>query len=298
MIAAVLCAVCYGVATALQARAAVAGPLIGLLRRWPFVLGLLLDVAGFGAQLVALRSRPLFVVQAAQAGNLAVTAIACVPLLGIRLRGRHWAAVLAVSAGLAVLGLSSGPEGTTAAGPSIRLVLLVVALVLGATALIAARLAPPAGPIVQGVVAGLGFGLTALAVRSLPGLTPGELVRDPAAYAAAISGICAFVSFAAGLQRGQVTAVAALTILGETALPAAVGIALWGDDTRPGWAVPAVLGFVVALAGALALSGFAEPDVTGSTARPPSAPPGCPPDTAPTAGPGGPGPGTHRPGSA
>ena len=302
MIAAVLCAVCYGVATALQARAAVAGPLIGLLRRWPFVLGLLLDVAGFGAQLVALRSRPLFVVQAAQAGNLAVTAVACVPLLGIRLLPRHWAAVLAVSAGLAVLGASSGPEGAATPGTTTRLVLLAAALVLGATALIAARLAPPAGPIVQGVVAGLGFGLTALAVRSLPGFTPAELVRDPAAYAAAISGICAFVSFAAGLQR-QVTTVAALAIVGETALPAAIGITLWGDHTRPGWAIPAALGFVVALAGALALSSFAEPaaepaagpaagpEVGGSAGPPPS-------DGAPSAGPGARAPETRSPGSA
>ncbi|WP_211268649.1 hypothetical protein [Actinoplanes subtropicus] len=293
MIAAILCAVCYGVATALQARAAVAGPLIGLLRRWPFVLGLLLDVAGFGAQLVALRSRPLFVVQAAQAGNLAVTAVACVPLLGIRLAPRHWAAVLAVSAGLAVLGLSSGPEGTTAVSTPARVVLLVAALVLGAIALVAARLTP----IVQGVVAGLGFGLTALAVRSLPSFAPADLIRDPAAYAAVISGICAFVSFAAGLQR-QVTTVAALAIVGETALPAAIGITLWGDHTRPGWAVPAVLGFVVALAGALALSRFAEPDVSGSAGAPPSAPPDCPPDTAPTGGPGAPAPETRRPGSA
>jgi drug/metabolite transporter (DMT)-like permease len=329
--AAVLCAVCYGVATALQARAAVAGPLIGLLRRWPFLLGLALDVAGFGAQLVALRTRPLFVVQAAQAGNLAVTAIACVPLLGIRLRPRHWAAVLAVSAGLAVLGASSGPEGATEPGTSTRLVLLGAALLLGAIALVAARLGPPAGAVVQGVVAGLGFGLTALAVRSLPGLAPGGLLRDPAAYAAAISGICAFAAFAAGLQRGQVTTVAALTILGETALPAAVGIALWGDRTRPGWAGPAVLGFVVALAGALALSRFAEPEgtgrrpllptppesadrrpippappdgvvppraISGSAGSRPSAPPGCPPDTAPTDGPGAPAPETRRPGSA
>jgi hypothetical protein len=297
LIAAILCAVCYGVATALQARAAAAGPLIGLLRRWPFVLGLLLDVAGFGAQLIALRSRPLFVVQAAQAGNLAVTAVACVPLLGIRLAPRHWAAVLAVSAGLAVLGLSSGPEGTAAPGPSTRWILLVAALVLGATALIAARLAPPAGPIVQGAVAGVGFGLTALAVRSLPGFTPGELLRDPAAYAAAISGVCAFVSFAAGLQR-QVTTVAALAVLGETALPAAIGITLWGDQTRPGWAVPAVLGFVVAVAGALALSRFAEPDVGGSAGARPSAPPEGPPDTAPTAEAGAPAPERGRPGSA
>lgn len=259
MTAAVLCAVCYGVATALQARAAVGGTLLGILRRWPFALGVLLDIAGFGAQLAALRTRPLFVVQAAQAGNLAVTALACVPLLGVRLRARHGTAVVAVCAGLAVLGASSGREGATVPGTPTRLLLLAAAVLLGAAALLAARVSPPAGPVVQGVVAGLGFGLTALAVRSLPGFAPAALLRDPAVYAGVISGVCAFVSFAAGLQRGRVTAVAALAILGETAVPAAIGIALWHDRTRAGWAVPAVLGFAVAVTGALALSRFAEP---------------------------------------
>jgi drug/metabolite transporter (DMT)-like permease len=260
MVAAVLCAVCYGLATALQARGASAGSLLDVLRRWPFLLGVGLDVAGFGAQLLALRLRPLYVVQAAQAGNLAITAVACVPLLGLRLRARHWVAVLAVSAGLALVGASSGPEGTTTVGSGPRWALLCAAVLLGASALAAARLRPPTGPPVQGAVAGLGFGLTAVAARTVDAYHPAALLHDPAAYAAAISGVCAFLSFAAGLQRGAVTTVAALTVLGETALPAALGIAVWHDHTRPGWAVPAGLGFALAIAGALTLSRFAAPE--------------------------------------
>jgi drug/metabolite transporter (DMT)-like permease len=251
--AAILSAICYGVGTALQA----AG--VRRRRRWPFVIGVGLDLLGFVAQLVALRGLPLFVVQAAQAGNLAVTALACVPLLGIRLGARQWAAVLGVCAGLALLGASSGAEGTAGADLPTRYWLLAAAVLLGAGALLAARLKPPGGPVIQGVVAGLGFGLTALSVRAVPGLEPASLLRDPAAYAAAVSGACAFLSFAAGLQRGAVTTVSALVIIGETALPAAAGIVLWHDRTRPGWTVPAVLGFALAVAGALVLARFAEP---------------------------------------
>jgi drug/metabolite transporter (DMT)-like permease len=265
---ALLSAVCYGLASALQAlgarrtatgRPAGTGTLVGVVRQWPFLLGVLLDVLGFGAQLVALRYLPLFVVQAAQAGNLAVTALAAVPILGIRLAGRQWAAVCAVCVGLALLGASSGPEGATHAGTATRLVLLGAALLLGTAGVLAARLGPTAGPVAQGIVAGLGFGLTALAVRGLPTLALGSLVRDPAAYAAAISGTCAFIAFAAGLQRGAVTTVAALVIVGETAVPAAVGIALWHDRTRPGWTLFAVAGFGLAVAGALTLARFADP---------------------------------------
>jgi hypothetical protein len=239
--AAVFSAVCYGVGTALQAWGARRVPtgqgLVRVLRQWPFLAGVLLDLAGFVAQLVALRFLPLFVVQAAQAGNLAVTAVACVPILGIRLAAPQWAAVVAVGAGLALLGASSGAEGADGAGLTTRFVLLGAA----------------------GVVAGLGFGLTALSVRAIPALDPAALLRDPAAYAAAVSGACAFLSFAAGLQRGAVATVSALVIVGETALPAAAGIALWHDRTRPGWTLVAVLGFALAVAGALFLAGFAEP---------------------------------------
>jgi drug/metabolite transporter (DMT)-like permease len=253
--AAILSAVAYGVATALQARGA------RTRRLAPFAAGVALDLAGFAAQLVALRDLPLFVVQAAQAGNLAVTALACIPILGIRLGRRHWAAVVAVCAGLALLGASSGSEGTDGAGRNTRLALLAAALVLGATALVATRL----NPIVQGVVAGLGFGLTALAIRAMPALTLTAVIRDPAAYAAAVAGACAFLSFAAGLQRGAVTTVSALVILGETTLPAVAGILLWHDRTRPGWIPAALLGFVLAVAGALMLARFAEPEPAPSS---------------------------------
>ena len=276
--AAIFSAICYGVGTALQA----AG--VRRRRRAPFVIGVVLDLLGFAAQLVALRGLPLFVVQAAQAGNLAVTALACVPLLGIRLGARHWAAVLGVCAGLALLGAASGAEGAAGATLTTRYWLLAAALLLGAAALLAARLKPPSGPIIQGIVAGLGFGLTAISVRAMPGLVPTSLVRDPAAYAAAVSGACAFLSFAAGLQRGAVTTVSALVIIGETALPAAAGIALWHDRTRPGWTVPAVLGFAFAVAGALTLARFAEPGepntATPDTTRPnPAAPDTTRPDS-------------------
>ena len=267
--AAILSAVCYGLASVLQARAARgtgggerATPrmLVRVLRQSPFLVGMLLDLVGFAGQVLALRGLPLFVVQAAQAGNLAVTALAAVPILGIRLGARQWIAVLAVCAGLALLGAGSGPQATAGTGTPARVMLLVAALALAGGGIAATRLPPRAGPIVLGIVAGLGFGVTALAVRSLPSLALTRLLHDPAGYAVAISGPSAFLSFATGLQRGAVTTIAALVIIGETALPAALGIALWHDRTRPGWTVPALAGFALAVAGALALARFAEPE--------------------------------------
>ena len=59
--AAVLSAICYGVGTALQAwgaRRQRGGGLLGVLRQWPFLAGVLLDLGGFVAQLVVMYNTP------------------------------------------------------------------------------------------------------------------------------------------------------------------------------------------------------------------------------------------------
>lgn len=60
------------------------------------------------------------------------------------------------------------------------------------------------------------------------------------------------------LQRGSVTTATAGLVIGETLGPAAVGVVWLGDRTRDGLEWLAVLGFLVAVAGALALARFGE----------------------------------------
>jgi hypothetical protein len=66
----------------------------------------------------------------------------------------------------------------------------------------------------------------------------------------------AFQFYAAGLQRGAVTVVTAAVVIGETVAPAVVGVVVFGDHTRRGMAPVAIVGFVVALAGAFGLTRF------------------------------------------
>jgi drug/metabolite transporter (DMT)-like permease len=280
-------AICYGVASALQAVAArratpSAGRvdprlLVRVLRQAPFVAGMVLDVLGFGLQFVALRRLPLFVVQAAQSGNLAVTAVVAVPLLKMRLAARQWAAVGAVTGGLAMLALSAGTENPRPAGLGFRIGLLVVVAGLVLAGLVAARLAGPARSLGLGLVAGLGFGVAALAVRSLGSMSVAHLVRDPALYALLAGGGAAFLFFTTGLQRGSVTVVIATLVVAETAVPALIGILVFGDRTRPGYVPVAAIGFLLAVAGAVALARFGEP-----AAEP--AEPAAEPALAPTTG--------------
>jgi drug/metabolite transporter (DMT)-like permease len=267
LFAALGASVCYGVATVLQAVAARSAPhtadvdprlLLRLLRRIPFLGGVVLDVVGFALQFLALRQVPVFLVQTALAANLAVTALVAVPVLGARLTRRDGAAVVMVCLGLAVLAVSAGPEGDRTLTGAARLGLLASVLLLAGAGFAAGRLPDPARSAVLGAVAGLGFGVVALAARALTAFSPARLIADTAAYALVGGGLVAFLFFATGLQRGAVTVTTAAVVVGETIVPATVGVVALGDRIRPGFVPVAAIGFVVALAGALLLTRFGE----------------------------------------
>ncbi|WP_412543824.1 hypothetical protein R8Z50_15425 [Longispora sp. K20-0274] len=265
LVAAILAAICYGVASVLQAVAARATPagegvdprlVVRVMRQTPFLLGLALDGAGFGFQFWALRSQPVFVVQAALAASLAVTAVVATMVLRLKLTGPQWAAVGAVCGGLALLGLSAGAESARHASTAFRIALLPTAVALGVAGLAALRLPVRARSAALGLVAGLAFGVVALAARSVTAFDPGRLVRDPAVYALVLAGAVAFVYLTTGLQRGAVTTVTAGLVIGETVLPSVLGVLVFGDGTRAGFGPVAVAGFALALGGCLALARF------------------------------------------
>lgn len=221
----------------------------------PYLTGLLLDLCGFALSVVALRSEPLYIVQAIIASNLAVTALLVAVFYRTRLAGREWAAIIAVCGGLALLGLSAGHEGTHAASLQLRAGLLGGMVVLAAVALVLRRTDRAA---VLGAVAGLAYGGVAVAARIVPSFAPLRLLADPAAWALAIGAVVGTLFFATALQRGRVTTVTAMMVVGETVAPAVVGVALLGDTVRHGAAPVVVVGFVLSLAGTLTLARFGE----------------------------------------
>jgi drug/metabolite transporter (DMT)-like permease len=274
MVCALGAAVCFGTATVLQAmaaRAADAGPggeaalFLRAVRQWRYAAGLALDGIGFLLQVAALRSIPIYAVGAALAASLAVTAVVAARLLRVRLSGREWAAVLVVCAGLALLGVASGTEGDR--GPAaLPYALLGVAVAVLLLALGGGRLPARGRAGLLGSAAGFGFGVVEVAVRLIDSLAVPDLLRDPAAYALLLGGAAAFLALTSGLRTGSVTATTAGLVIGETLGPATVGVVWLGDRTREGWAWVAVLGFVVAVAGALALARFGEAPGAGEGA--------------------------------
>lgn len=265
-------ACCFGVASVIQALAARAASdggagvsprlVVRMFRQWRFVASVGLDLVGFVAQLIALRRLPLFVVQAAIAGSLAVTAVMSAWLASHMLSGREWVAVLVVSAGIAMLGSSAGGAGASAVGGEFRLGLIISVAALAVAGLAAARLPGRSRTLALGMIAGLGYGVVGVAARILVGFSPTDLIRDPASYALAAAGVISFMFYASALEHGDVTVATAATVLTETVLPSIVGVMFLGDTTRHGLVGVAVAGFALAIVGAVSLARFGETEPT------------------------------------
>jgi drug/metabolite transporter (DMT)-like permease len=266
------CSVCYGTATVLQAvatRSVDAGSsdsgvdavlLLRALRQWRYLAGIALDGLGFLLQVAALRLVPIYVVAAAIAASLAVTAIVAAWVLSARLSTLEWAAVGVVCASLAMLGLAAGPEGSERGPAGLGWALLVVVAVLLIAGAAAGRLGDRSRALVLGLGAGIGFGVVEIAVRLVDPIDPTKAVfyTNPAVYAVIAGGVAGFLLLTSALSRGSVTTAVAGMVVGETVGPALVGVAWLGDRTRAGLSWMVVAGFVIAVAATLALSRFGE----------------------------------------
>jgi drug/metabolite transporter (DMT)-like permease len=270
MACALFAALGYGSASVLQsvaARKAESSPgldprlLVRLAGSVPYVSGLGLDLAAFVASLVALRTLPLFFVQSAVAASVGVTAVIAAAI-GVRLRGREITSLVVLGAGLLLLAASAQPDRGTPLTLGVRWGLLSCVVILGAAGVLAARRNQRSSAQALAVLGGLAFTVVAVTARSLTVPSPlWRVLADPGLWAILALGALGMLFFTTALQRGSVTSATALTFAVETIVPAGIGLAFLGDTTRPGFAAVAAVGFVLTIAGAMALA--TDPTVSG-----------------------------------
>ncbi|MEH6376975.1 hypothetical protein V7793_21965 [Streptomyces sp. KLMMK] len=237
---------------------------------WEFMVGTFLDFLGFGLGALAARMLPLFLSQTVISANLVVTALLSIKLLGIRLTKPEWASIGVVCSALVLLATAAGHEGGGDTPMSTHWWLLIISVVLMGGGTVAVRLLGGRAAILAGLLSGLGFGAIGVGVRILDGIDPFDLpklIADPALYAILISGAVGMYLHTVALQIGSVNGATAALVVGETILPGMIGVLLLGDNSRPGFAWVAVLGFVLAVAGAVAVAWYGEPD-TPAEAKP------------------------------
>ncbi|MFJ2741309.1 hypothetical protein ACIO3O_16765 [Streptomyces sp. NPDC087440] len=297
LITAIAASVCYGTGSVLQAvgsrksarreAASAASAAAGVTQHggpslsstakaamtWEFIVGTVLDFVGFGLGALAARMLPLFLSQTVISANLVITAVLSVKMLGIRLSRKEWTSIAVVCGSLVLLATAAGHEGSGHTERATHWWLLGVSVALMVLGTVAVRLMGAGAAILAGLLSGLGFGALGVGVRILDGVDPfdlGTLLADPALYAILIAGIGGMYLHTVALQIGSVNGATAALVVGETVLPGLIGVVWLGDASRPGFAWVAIIGFVLAVAGAVAVAWYGKHE--GETGAEPDAP--------------------------
>lgn len=257
-----------GIAVLLQAQSARAedhsghlGLLATLVRRPRYVAGLGCMFAGFVFGALALRTMPLFAVQAGRSSSLAVTAVLAVLMIGARLKGRDMAAIVAVGLGLVAVSFASrhGHSRLQLEGLGRLLPLVGVLLLLWLGQLLARRREAWVGPVL-GVLAGSCFSVVGLCVRALAGGVHHHgweaLLHRPLLWTIPVAGFAGLHLSTVALTKSSVVAVTSALIASEVVVAGILGVTLAGDHAKPGLAWLALLGVAMVLVGALDLARY------------------------------------------
>lgn len=243
----------YGVASVVQAHAALSATGIDIVKHPAYLTGIALDGLAWVLSLVALASLPLFAVQSMLAGSLAVTMILAAIVLKVPLARRDWWAIGMVTCGLLAVGISSGSESPSPPPAGFRIALGVAAALIIACAAVTYRRRTP---IMHAVLGGLGFSGAALAGRALAAEHPRfpALLASPTVWILLALGIAGAVLYARALEVGTVgTATAVLWVI-EVVVPGLLGVVLLGDCVRPGFLALALGGVLAAIVGCVVLA--------------------------------------------
>lgn len=257
----------------------------GLVTHRGYWFGVSVQVFAAVCAVLARKDLPLFLVQAALASSVGLTALLGVVKLRWRLPRIELALLVAMAAGLTMLIASA--RGSAAKDLDVAAVaaLAILPAVLGAASWFASRLRGAAGSAALGAIAGAAF--SAAAVASRPLANSGsliEVVTSPLLYILIVNAAIAQITLAHAFRHGSVTAaICAMDAAG--AIPAAViGLLLLGDAVRPGLAPLAFTGFILTIGAVLAMARFAEPQAHPSDTRAVAPHPRVPPARTPVAG--------------
>lgn len=221
-----------------------------------YLAGLGLDFLAWLCAAGALRVLPVFAVQAVIGGAIALTAVVGARMVGARMPTRMRVAVIGCLAGLVLVAASAGSEQPPARQQGVDIVLLVACLLLVVVVLVL-RQSKKAWPVAA--VAGVGFGGVALSVRAVhvqtgDSLDPLVLLTQPATYLIVGFWAVGMIGYTAALARGDVGAVTAVFTVAQVLVPGVAGIALLGDEVRPGWWWVMLLGLAAAVAGSVLIA--------------------------------------------
>jgi drug/metabolite transporter (DMT)-like permease len=247
---ALACAVATSVSFLLKHRGAVLAPPVRVrhpLRsavdlfgsKW-FAVGWIVAVGAWLLHVGALTLAPLSIVQAVLSGGLVFLAVFAERFFGFRLGRRQWAGVIVTAAGLAVIGLTSGPDDDPPGHALAALIAIEcgVIVVSGAVAAISThrRVSPAVQGLLLGAAAGALFGVSDIAIKFLADAVEDGVLKliSPWTVAALVASVGAFYASARGLQLGPGVEVIALTSVAANLIAIVGGILVFRDPVGAG----------------------------------------------------------------
>jgi hypothetical protein len=243
--------------------------LVNLRRQPVYFLGLGVDLLGFVCAAVALHRLPLFLVQSVLAFSVGVTATISA-FMGTRLAVAGWVALGVGAAGLILLGVSAEPGPARALSPGWRSILLGMAMPVAAIATYGKRRHRVWAAPLLAFGAGVGFSVVGISARTLTMPDAAwRLILEPTVWAIVVNALTAAVVFAMALQKGGATAVTAIMFTTNTAVSSLIGLTYLDDRVRAGFTAVAVVGFVLAVTGAVSVAHYASRARHKPSTRPP-----------------------------
>ena len=203
--------------------------------RW-WSIGWGVAVVAFALHVAALTLAPISIGQALLAGGLVFLAVLAERFFGFELGRRQWIGIGLVAVSLALLTLTGGGGGGGAhSGYSLAGMIVFESIAVGVgLLLVCSHLIEriPAQPgVLLGIAAGLGFGISDVAIKALSGDLEGGPIGllSPWSVIVVTAAVFSFYASARSLQIGDGVAVIAVTSVAANLSTIVAGLAVFGD---------------------------------------------------------------------
>lgn len=208
---------------------------IGLFRsRW-WSIGWAVAAVAFALHVAALSLAPISIGQAVLAGGLVFLAVLAERFFGFKLGRRQWAGIAIVAIALSLLTVTGGGEGSAQSGYSLLGMILFegIAVCVGLLLVVSHLIerVPLQSGVLLGIAAGLGFGISDVAIKALSGDMAGGVTALLSPWSAIIvtAAVFSFYASARSLQIGDGIAVIAVTSVAANLSTIVAGLAVFGD---------------------------------------------------------------------
>ena len=231
---------------------------IDLFRSKWWSIGWAVAAAAFALHVAALTLAPISIGQAVLAGGLVFLAVLAERFFGFELGRRQWTGIGLVAVSLSLLTLTGGGGGGAHSGYSLAGMIIFesIAVCVGLLLVLSHLIEriPAQRGVLLGIAAGLGFGISDVAIKALSGdLDSGPVgLLSPWSVVIVTAAVFSFFASARSLQIGDGVAVIAVTSVAANLSTILAGLAVFGDRLGND---PLVIGvriaaFVLILAGA------------------------------------------------